>query len=330
MDDVNEVIRSVPAQFDELLSNILSSCHFDEALSKLCEKCSIVDDLISNAEQEAITIVTEAAQRTEAMKAEFAMLAEMRVEIMKIELANLRKEKQQQMEAMNKELADLEEEKKRRTEAMKIEFAKWEEEKKRIAKTHIFEPMVTLNVGGKTFTTATATLTRFPDTMLGVMFSCQHALTQDTNGSYFIDRDGRHFHEILNFLRGSTACTPELLGQRLSSGALEELKVEADYYGMKELMFPEPMSCKSWKAEPVVIKSRAGWDSIVTQGGDKLWYVEHPRIGTPRLVTVCDHCGVGYISHKIFWDSYLSFTNGRTIMKNQPRPCGTCPRCNDW
>ena len=190
--------------------------------------------------------------------------------------------------------------------------------------------MVTLNVGGQLFTTTIATLTRFPDTMLGVMFSCQHALTQDTNGSYFIDRDGRHFHEILNFLRGSTACTPVLLEQRLSSGALEELKVEADYYGVKDLMFPEPMSCKSWNAEPVVIKSRAGWDSIVTQGDDKLWYVEHPRIGTPRLVTVCDHCGVGYISHKIFWDSYMSFTNGRTIMKNQPRPCGTCPRCNDW
>ena len=239
MDDVNEVIRSVPAQFDELLSNILSSCHFDEALSKLCEKCSIVDDLISNAEQEAITIVTEAAQRTEAMKAEFAMLAEMRVEIMKIELANLRKEKQQQMEAMNKELADLEEEKKRRTEAMKIEFAKWEEEKKRIAKTHIFEPMVTLNVGGKTFTTATATLTRFPDTMLGAMFSGRHALTPDQNGAYCIDRDGTHFREILNFLRGTTSSTPKLIEGRLSPASLEELKVEADFYGVKDLMFPK-------------------------------------------------------------------------------------------
>ena len=190
--------------------------------------------------------------------------------------------------------------------------------------------VVTINVGGHIFNTTIGTLTRFPDTMLGTMFFNHHALTQDTNGAYFIDRDGTHFREILNFLRGSTASTYEMLEQRLSPGALEELKVEADYYGIKDFMFPEPMSCMSWKAAPVIIESKAGWDSIVTQGDDKLWYIEHPRIGTPRLVTVCDHCGVGYISHKIFWDSYMSFTSGRVIHKNQPRPCGTCPRCNDW
>ena len=190
--------------------------------------------------------------------------------------------------------------------------------------------MVTLNVGGHLITTTIATLTRFPDTMLGTMFSDPYALMQDTNGAYFIDRDGTHFREILNFLRGSTVSSNVSCMAQLTLKEFEELKVEADYYGLKDLMFPEPLACQSWKAESEVIKSRAGFDSTVTQGDDKLWYIEHPRIGAPRLVTVCDHCGVGYISHKIFWDSYLSFTTGRTIKKNQPRPCGTCPRCNDW
>ena len=236
MDDVNEVIRSVPTQFDELLSNILSSCQFDEALSKLCEKCSIVDDLISNAEQEAITIVTEAAQRTESMKAEFEKEAEKRVEALKKELADLAEEKKQRTETIKIELAIMEVDKERRIEAMCTEL---EEERKRITSTRTFEPMVTLNVGGQLFMTATATLKRFPSTMFGAMFSGRHALTPDQNGAYCIDRDGRHFHEILNFLRGTTASTPKLIERRLSPAALEELKVEADFYGIKDLMFPQ-------------------------------------------------------------------------------------------
>ena len=151
-----------------------------------------------------------------------------------------------------------------KTEAMKEEMANWEEEKTRIANTHNFEPTVTLSVGGNIFTTTTSTLTRYPETMLGAMFSGRHALIQDKNGAYFIDRDGRHFHEILNFLRGSTASTPESMAQ-LSPRSLEELRVEADFYGMKDLMFPTP-PFKS--ANPVVIKSMGGCNSTVTQASD--------------------------------------------------------------
>ena len=88
--------------------------------------------------------------------------------------------------------------------------------------------MITLNVGGHLFTTTIETLTRFPHTMFSGMFS-DHTFshTLDTNGAYFIDRDGRHFHEILNFFRCSPACTPESMAQQLSPRALEELKVGA-------------------------------------------------------------------------------------------------------
>ena len=77
------------------------------------------------------------------------------------------------------------EEAEKRTEAMRDELAQWEEEKKRIATTHTFDPMIKINVGGQLFTTTHTTLTRYPDTMLGAMFSGRHALVKDDNGACF-------------------------------------------------------------------------------------------------------------------------------------------------
>ena len=37
--------------------------------------------------------------------------------------------------------------------------------------------------------------------MLAVMFSGRHQLKRESDGSYFIDRDGTHFRYILNYLR---------------------------------------------------------------------------------------------------------------------------------
>ena len=40
--------------------------------------------------------------------------------------------------------------------------------------------------------------------MLAAMFSGRHELDTDSEGRYFIDRDGTYFKEILNYLRDST------------------------------------------------------------------------------------------------------------------------------
>ena len=132
---------------------------------------------------------------------------------------------------VKQEAAKIMAEAEKKTEAMKLQVETWEEEQKRIACTHIFEPKIKLDVGGHIFATTTTTLTRFPDTMLGAMFSGRHALTKDEAGFYFIDRDGTHFRYILNFLR-----SPESFDSSCSSMA--ELMLEADYYGLKDLMFP--------------------------------------------------------------------------------------------
>ncbi|KAL6200543.1 hypothetical protein ACLB2K_030324 [Fragaria x ananassa] len=63
--------------------------------------------------------------------------------------------------------------------------------------------LVYLNVGGKKFYTSIDTLTRLePDSMLATMFSGRHTLFQDREAGYtFIDRDGKYFGYILNWLR---------------------------------------------------------------------------------------------------------------------------------
>uniref|UniRef100_A0A670K180 BTB/POZ domain-containing protein KCTD7 n=1 Tax=Podarcis muralis TaxID=64176 RepID=A0A670K180_PODMU len=64
-----------------------------------------------------------------------------------------------------------------------------------------FPEVVPLNVGGAYFTTRLSTLRRYEDTMLSAMFSGRHYIPTDAEGRYFIDRDGKFFGDVLNFLR---------------------------------------------------------------------------------------------------------------------------------
>ncbi|CAM9416405.1 unnamed protein product [Chrysoparadoxa australica] len=88
--------------------------------------------------------------------------------------------------------------------ALEKEKAAWEEEKANVAKTQKLGGIVNLNVGGSKFQTSISTLTAVPGTMLSSMFSGRHALQEDANGAFFIDRDGTHFRHILNYLREPT------------------------------------------------------------------------------------------------------------------------------
>ncbi|XP_015275822.1 PREDICTED: BTB/POZ domain-containing protein KCTD11 [Gekko japonicus] len=89
---------------------------------------------------------------------------------------------------------------------------------------------VTLNVGGKFYSTTFETLTRFPDSMLGAMFRGPRPALTDSNGNYFIDRDGKTFRHILNFLRFGRLDLPEGYAE------LSLLRVEADFYQIRPLL----------------------------------------------------------------------------------------------
>ena len=234
----------------------------------------------------------------------------------------------------------------KQSDVMKAQIANWEEQKERIASTKNFESTVSLNVGGHLFTTTTKTLTRFSDTLLGEMFSGCHGLVEDKNGAYFIDRDGRNFYEILNFLR-----SPEAFDNSGIQGRqLTELRLETEYYGLKDRMFPKIQELPFEPAKPTIVSTITPSKKVtISQDNEKLWYMQinHPSRLThsswapskgnyytptlpapcdPLLVTICDGCGFGWPEQYPNYGVIL-FSSGRTISASQPRKMGGCSNC---
>ncbi|GJQ67349.1 hypothetical protein Trydic_g19492 [Trypoxylus dichotomus] len=106
---------------------------------------------------------------------------------------------------------------------------------------------VKLNVGGCLYYTTIGTLTKH-DTMLRAMFSGRMEVLSDSDGWILIDRSGKHFGTILNFLRDGTVTLPE------TSKDLAELLAEAKYYCIGELAEPCNQALtkrKEREAEPI-------------------------------------------------------------------------------
>ncbi|XP_074601604.1 BTB/POZ domain-containing adapter for CUL3-mediated RhoA degradation protein 3-like [Brevipalpus obovatus] len=88
---------------------------------------------------------------------------------------------------------------------------------------------VKLNVGGSPFFTTIGTLTKY-DSMIRSMFSGRYSIKTDPKGWVMIDRSGKHFEKILNFLRDGSVPLPE------TKIELEEFLVEAKFYQIRELI----------------------------------------------------------------------------------------------
>ncbi|XP_017542859.1 BTB/POZ domain-containing protein KCTD11-like [Pygocentrus nattereri] len=89
---------------------------------------------------------------------------------------------------------------------------------------------ICVNVGGELYTTTLDTLTRCRDSMLGAMFTGQIPLLRDRNGNFFIDRDGKPFRHILNFLRCNSLDLPGDFTE------LALLRREADFFQIRPLL----------------------------------------------------------------------------------------------
>ena len=97
---------------------------------------------------------------------------------------------------------------------------------------------LTLNVGGKLFTTTRMTLTKEPESMLSRMFAANNESpghfnlspsTVDAQGAYLIDRSPTYFEPILNYLRHGKL----ILDVGVSvQGVLEE----AQFFGIESLV----------------------------------------------------------------------------------------------
>jgi len=243
---------------------------------------------------------------------------------------------------------------KREAKCIQEEVARWELEKERIAKVQTFgNNPVQLDVGGSKFTTSLTTLCRFPESLLGVMFSGRHELAVSSDGCYFIDRDGSHFKHILNFLRD-----PENFCEYGPSTDREirELRIEATYYGLHEVMFAPPITLGSSlneEGEPLLQEEREHTSSFrasiggiflrvtVSQDSQRRWCLLPDKNiycnpSTPVVATCCRACGSAYIPTQSFLSPHIGIkgfvggTRGRLIENiEQPRPeprtCPTCP-----
>lgn len=88
---------------------------------------------------------------------------------------------------------------------------------------------VKLNVGGSLFYTTLGTLTKRADSMLRAMFSGRMEVLTDSEGWVLIDRSGKHFGRILNYLRDGTVPMPD------EKVDLKELLTESKFYCLQEL-----------------------------------------------------------------------------------------------
>jgi hypothetical protein len=189
-------------------------------------------------------------------------------------------------------------------EQMDKDKEEWEKEKKSIARTYHFENNeIKLDIGGQCFTTTLTTLTRFPDTMIGAMFSGRHNLKKNDAGAYFIDRDGIHFRHILNFLR-----SPENHVLKMESNLKEELENEAEFYGLSDRMFPVPFC----PAQPMDFNANSITLCRVTQDAQGMWFISlFPKATTitlPKAVCYCPQCDRGWIkSEKPDFNNFPTF-----------------------
>jgi len=86
-----------------------------------------------------------------------------------------------------------------------------------------------LNVGGKIFASARSTLLKTPQ---GSVLRELLTSRRGPDKCYFLDRDGRHFHCILNFLRDG----PEEFSPPVGVDTRRELLREANFYGLTDLI----------------------------------------------------------------------------------------------
>ena len=102
--------------------------------------------------------------------------------------------------------------------------------------------IIRLNVGGEKYVTTRSTLLNFNDqghSMLGAMFGGNFSLQPTINGNeYFIDRNGKYFRYILDFLRNGQQFA-KLVLPTLSKETIAHVKQEAAYFGLYNSMFHE-------------------------------------------------------------------------------------------
>lgn len=127
---------------------------------------------------------------------------------------------------------------------------------------------VKLDVGGQRFSTSKSTLLSQPDTFFSEIFSGEAGIELDEDdGSYFIDRDGRHFHYILDYLRA-----PDEFQVPRNPVVLKELLKEIDYYRVVRLH-----GSTAWGLLPAGLRT-ANVAAVAGEGPSCNWLLATARV----------------------------------------------------
>jgi hypothetical protein len=118
---------------------------------------------------------------------------------------------------------------------------------------------VVLDIGGYRYTTSVQTLRRLPGTFFDAYFSGRYTMDRSEDGSIFIDRDGKHFGQVLEYLRDGVVSVAEKNATDLDVGELRWLKREFGFY------------CIELSAEPQEVAFVVGGNS---EDGSKLASME--------------------------------------------------------
>lgn len=75
------------------------------------------------------------------------------------------------------------------------------------------DEIVKLNIGGKVYVTSRSTLLRIPNTFFSALLGGEIPSVKDEQNAYFIDREGRWFEPVLNFLRTDNIIIPPTMSR---------------------------------------------------------------------------------------------------------------------
>jgi N-acetylneuraminic acid mutarotase len=100
---------------------------------------------------------------------------------------------------------------------------------------------VVLDIGGYRYTTSVQTLRRLPGTFFDAYFSGRYTVEQSEDGSIFIDRDGKHFGQVLEYLRDGVILVAEQELVELDVSELRWLKREFGFYCIELYAEPQEM-----------------------------------------------------------------------------------------
>jgi len=121
----------------------------------------------------------------------------------------------------------------RKKQSLQEEIERLKREKTSPQAYNFIRERVKLDIGGRYYSSTFETLTSIPDSLLARIVTGDVPAERTSDGRIFIDRDGRHFRYVLNFLRD-----PENFSVRIKDKAvLEEVKREAQFFGVEEQMF---------------------------------------------------------------------------------------------